>query len=362
MRLITPAVTAREAVFQLANGASRPCDLLNEFSVRVRKVVPYDVGGFVVLDPQTLIPTCREPIMRSADLCAVLLHNEVVTPDVNKFALLAQNSGSVAMLSEADAAVGGTSPRLHTILRPAGFDDELRVVFRANGSAWGGAFLIRERGARPFDADERRFLEQIALDVGRGLQRSLSRSWTGGAARAAALDASAGVESGALLLDEQLGVVSASPAAQHWLRQMPPETAIAMNGIALRAQALPAEQPAQRTRVRLASGQWLVLTAARLHANDPGAPRLTAVTVAPVQAPELLPLLVRLHGLSAREREVAELLNRGLSTDDVATQLHISVHTLRDHVKSIFAKLGVRSRSALMAVLSGKAEVADEAA
>jgi DNA-binding CsgD family transcriptional regulator len=47
---------------------------------------------------------------------------------------------------------------------------------------------------------------------------------------------------------------------------------------------------------------------------------------------------------------VAELLMLGPPTGAIAARLHISTHTLHDHVKSIFAKVGARSRSELMAL------------
>ena len=48
--------------------------------------------------------------------------------------------------------------------------------------------------------------------------------------------------------------------------------------------------------------------------------------------------------LSARELEVLLLLDRHLGTDEIAHRLSISEHTVRSHVKSLLAKLGVSSR------------------
>jgi DNA-binding NarL/FixJ family response regulator len=48
--------------------------------------------------------------------------------------------------------------------------------------------------------------------------------------------------------------------------------------------------------------------------------------------------------VSARELEVLLLLDQHLGTDEIAQRLFISEHTVRSHVKSLFAKLHVSSR------------------
>jgi DNA-binding NarL/FixJ family response regulator len=53
--------------------------------------------------------------------------------------------------------------------------------------------------------------------------------------------------------------------------------------------------------------------------------------------------------LTAREREVLELLALGLSNKSIADRLGVSVHTVKFHVNSILAKLGADSRTAAVA-------------
>jgi LuxR family maltose regulon positive regulatory protein len=50
--------------------------------------------------------------------------------------------------------------------------------------------------------------------------------------------------------------------------------------------------------------------------------------------------------LSGRELEVLRLLASELSGPDIASELFVSLNTLRTHTKNIYAKLGVTSRRA----------------
>ena len=52
--------------------------------------------------------------------------------------------------------------------------------------------------------------------------------------------------------------------------------------------------------------------------------------------------------LSAREREVYELICQGLTNAEIAAQLFISVGTVKVHVHHVFDKVGIRSRTALV--------------
>lgn len=52
----------------------------------------------------------------------------------------------------------------------------------------------------------------------------------------------------------------------------------------------------------------------------------------------------RWESLSNRERQVAELVLQGLRYKDVAASLDISNHTVRNHLRNVFAKLRITSR------------------
>jgi len=54
------------------------------------------------------------------------------------------------------------------------------------------------------------------------------------------------------------------------------------------------------------------------------------------------------YGLTSRESEVLELLLQGLGNREISERLFMSVNTLKFHLKNIYGKLGVHSRSEAM--------------
>lgn len=49
--------------------------------------------------------------------------------------------------------------------------------------------------------------------------------------------------------------------------------------------------------------------------------------------------------LSPRELEVLTLVGRGLANDEIAKSLFISPHTVKNHMSSIYRKLGINDRT-----------------
>jgi DNA-binding NarL/FixJ family response regulator len=56
--------------------------------------------------------------------------------------------------------------------------------------------------------------------------------------------------------------------------------------------------------------------------------------------------------LTAREADVLGLLQLGRSNGEIAAELSVSVETVRTHARSVFRKLGVRSRRELSSLSS----------
>ncbi len=65
-----------------------------------------------------------------------------------------------------------------------------------------------------------------------------------------------------------------------------------------------------------------------------------------------MPALQKRHGLSAREMEILNLLVDGKSYREMEASLHISIHTVKSHVYSLYRKMKVKNRHQLIHMIS----------
>lgn len=161
---------------------------------------------------------------------------------------------------------------------------------------------------------------------------------------------------GVLVVTDRWEIESATPGVDRWLRDLPdgdvdagrlPSAVLAVAGRALRT----AEQPARPGEVAMSqvlarSGAWVVLHGATLLSDGR---RRVAVIVEPARPAGIYPLLMAAYNLTPREQEVTRLVLQGRATEQIADELVISIHTVRQHLKSILGKAGVRSRRDLVA-------------
>ena len=73
--------------------------------------------------------------------------------------------------------------------------------------------------------------------------------------------------------------------------------------------------------------------------------------IEPATGDQLTGLLFAAYDLTSREQDVCREVIAGYPTSDIAGHLAISAHTVQDHLKAVFAKIGVRSRGELVARL-----------
>ena len=85
--------------------------------------------------------------------------------------------------------------------------------------------------------------------------------------------------------------------------------------------------------------------------GDDGA---VAVIIEAAKSAEIAPIIIETYSLTPRERDVLGAIARGATTSEIAAELFLSPHTVRDYVKAVFEKVGVSSRGELVAHLFGE--------
>lgn len=106
-------------------------------------------------------------------------------------------------------------------------------------------------------------------------------------------------------------------------------------------------------RAHLGGGQWVTVAADRAEGAAGDGGRMIAVTIEPTAAADRMSFYAAVSGLTSRETALLRRVAAGLDTRAIARELHLSEHTVQDHLKAIFAKTGAGSRKAVVARATG---------
>lgn len=366
--LAPTAAHRRLELVEHAGDAGSVLEVFQAASERLRPLVDFDAAAWIASDPATSLPTSPTRTENHGDRglsqaqCRHVWQLEFLAEDVNRFRDLVGENVPAAGLRAVTGDLPARSTRYREVLRPAGFDDELRAVLRADGSAWGVLALLREAGRPPFSAED--------VDLVAGLSRPLGEAVRDHARPSAQPRAKSDDDRpGVMLFAPQGDLVSINDEAAAWLEELASledlrgvEHVPAMGGVRVplvvmstvahaRAVAEERDHGTARAHVRSpVSGRWLTCHASCLR-QPTGEVGSTAFVIEPARASEVAPIVVKAVALSPREEQITQLIARGFATAEIAAQLYLSRHTVRDYVKAILDKAGVSSRGELVAKL-----------
>jgi len=357
---------ALAAVERVGAAASTPDDLLESLSGELHRLVPHDGAGWFAVDPVTLLASAPSRVEGlDAGMCDVFWHLEFHEQDTGLFHDLARGEGAAALRLSLDDRPA-RSARYRDFMQPQGYDDELRGVFQTGDNTWGFVDLYRDASHPPFDADDVAVVKSISGAIAAGL-RSHAREaspWLGQPSAP-----------GLLVIDRSGRAVSANEEAHSWLRElwpMAPTPATELDSLNLfemrdidlgvptalfalvaRARAVGEgrERAPSRIRLRNRRGRWLVLHASPLTGPGTNEGGSVALVIEAAKSAEIAPIIIEAYSLTSRERDVLGAIARGSSTAEIAAELFLSPHTVRDYIKTVFDKLGVSSRGELVARL-----------
>ncbi|MEP6715298.1 MAG: response regulator transcription factor [Terriglobia bacterium] len=185
--------------------------------------------------------------------------------------------------------------------------------------------------------------QPVAIEGMRGmLEASGDMRFAGGVCNiAAAFELARTMSPAAVLIDKGMG----APAVMDWLRHFQPGEAkcatVYWGSGVTEAEALRLLQAGARGILRRTAEPDVLLTCLRAVTN--GGVWMEDGIFGEAQ----LPSQPRHSALTAREMEVAELVEQGLRNRDIAQNLGIQTGTVKIHLKHIFEKTGVRGRYGL---------------
>lgn len=338
------AERARREIAALATGGLDVADLYASAMAVVRQTVPFEQACWAGVDPESLGMTSVtnwRPWPVTDEYAARFAQSEYTGREPNTFAELLQRPRPVARISDAPHREVVRSIRINDLLLPLGLDHELRAAFRVDDACWGVGSLFRESG-HDFTDREVEFLDAVTATLAAATRIAV---------RAAHQARPAAVGPVIVLAGPHGELQAATPAATSWLAEVedaaPGRFSMTLYAAVARARAAPSGTA--RARMRDAGGTWVVLQASRLIMGDD--PEQMVVTVEPATTHDLVSLLLAAYGATARERDVCLEVLSGSTTADIARHLFISPHTVHDHLKALFGKVGVGSRGELVAKL-----------
>jgi DNA-binding CsgD family transcriptional regulator len=348
-----PALPSHDLQERLPERLARLCHRaldLESFQREAHRVLQPALGDdgacWLTVDPATLLPTTHTLGPISPEAKQRELTYEYTQPDVNQIPDLLR--GRIAAgLDEATDGQPGKSPTYRDVLEPEEIGDELRGVLVIGTSCWGGVAFFRRRGRPSFDPLHAEVLRTASPLLAEGVRRALV---LGGRA------ATGHTEPGLVLLDAHDGIETMNGPARTFLTQLrfvgsdPPEL---VHSLAHRTRlaTTDANRGLARLRAPTATGAWLTLHGSVLEGPDGDDPGRVAIVIEPARGADLLQLAFEAYGLTARERDVATLVARRLSTPQIGRQLFLSPWTVKDHLKAIFEKVGVSSQAQLVAAI-----------
>lgn len=336
----------RSSIRDVALATAGPSEFGHAALRVVRTRVPFDRGCVATVDPATLMLTSATmidvPESIGSRFATVAELEYGTSPYANTYGRLAHVPGGVQTIRDGiDGDVRNALP-YGEILEPLGMDDEVRLLFRGRDDrVWGAGTLMRGAGNR-FGDPEVRALAACAREIGEGLRLSLIR-------QAPRVMAEVSGGPAVVVVGENDDVEWVTSRASEYIDRIGGDSCARMMPAVASAVRFRNSGESVTTRARTVDGEWLVLRAGRLDGR--GSRGRVVVTLEPAQPAQLVALVTELHRLTVREAEVLGHVLACETRTEIGQRMFISPYTVQDHLKSIYAKIGVNSRQELVAHL-----------
>jgi DNA-binding CsgD family transcriptional regulator len=341
----------RERLERLSESSLDCESIRREAIAELQRVIGFDRWCWPLADPETLLPGSGLAEHDFGPAVPRSLELEYSYDDFASKRVLAgraRSAGSLRLETGGDLA---RSPRWDQVMRPVGIGDVAAVACRDTFGCWGWIEAYRDCADQPFEEHDLDLLAGISPRLASALRRTMF-AHDGAVA--------APVPPAVVVLNSNLQLSSWTADAHSWIDALPSARLFARFGM-LPSVIYPAATLARAQRsaagahavVRAVDGRWVRIEAALLEGGEDGQ---IAVTLRSATASETFDLLCCAYTLTRREREVVKAVLAGLGTRAVTERLFISRHTVQDHLKSVFKKVGVHSRRELITSFNAAAE------
>lgn len=344
---IASFTTARDLLVAAADRVGTGEEACTEIARAFTHVMRHDGAAVMTTDPDTHLPAGGIVSGFDSAACVPFWDNELLDPDFHKFNDLARSLERVATLADATDGDLRRSPRFQKLYEGFGVSDEMRVAFVAGSTCMAIGAFVRCDGD-VYSPTEVRDVKNLLAPATNVLRRALGCTREPLTAHGPVV----------VLLDRDGQICGRSEGADAVLDDLRIRVDDDLPGtIMVAAARAQASRSSTRltTRLRGRSGRWVRIHVAPMEGSD----GTVSVTIDAARAGDLVPILLDSYGLSSRESDIVLLVCRGVGTKEIASELSISVHTVRDHLKAIFDKAGVNSRGELVAQLFSDHVLAD---
>lgn len=328
-----------------------PAEVGEAVSRSVARLVPHDGLGLGGTDPASGFGFSTFSFLHNyhSEFAGALTLCQYESGGLPPIEELAQRPYPVGVLD-------GEGPKhsTRTFLAGHGIGSEMSLVLRDAHGVWGLLSLLRTPGGRQFTATDTRRILQLTPSLIDLLRRYAT-------ARPLATTTPL-LPAGVLIIGPDHNVRSVTPQARTWLELManapnqggsgwfvdafPPLLSICARAHSRNPLATPARACVPATTY----GRWIAIEGQPLESDNEGD---LAMVIQPATGSLLLSSVCKWYGITTRERQVFESLQRGLAAKHIARQLELSVHTVNEHLRAIYRKTGVSGRDELAAALSG---------
>jgi len=326
-------------------------ELQNRLAAELGEVLSVDALALLHTDPVTFLATSAFTVGMDDQARRVFSHRTYLRNERVSFLDMRSSKQTVALLSEYTRGNLESEGRYLDIYKPRGLRYEIRACLNTGDDAyWGGLCIMRGDDNRDFTGGEQTYLAMLAPRLAEALRVDRLRQSIAG-------DGADQVVT--LLLDRHGRILFRSRQADGVLDRFSGDESNRLDGLPwalaavvsfLQTGPTGAEGAPPQMTVQDRLGAWWTILALPPE-DQPDGPVASMVVISPARPEERFPRLMAAFDLTARERELVELIAAGLSTKEIAGRLYLSEYTVMDHLKKIFGKMNINSRRELMALL-----------